>query len=190
MRKIAPHSANKGRLRPSFFFGGSAALLALCSAVSAVPAMAQEQIYRCGQEYTNAPKDASRCERLSPQSVTVIPGIKPARSAEPAVVPSSPLATPSAPSAAAASPALMADAPQRQRDQQARTIVVTELERTRQRHAELVQEYKQGAPTKTEAELSSPHKYQERVASLKAAIERHERDIDSLQRELARRPSP
>jgi hypothetical protein len=190
MRKIAPHSAEKGRLRPSFFFGGSAALLALCIAVSVVPAMAQEQIYRCGQEYTNAPKDASRCERLSPQSVTVILGIKPARSNEPAVAPQSAGPMPSASSNQAGVPASVGDAPQKQRDQQARTIVVTELERTRQRHAELVQEYKQGAPTKTEAELSSPHKYQERVVSLKAAIERHERDMDSLQRELARRPSP
>jgi hypothetical protein len=190
MRKIAPHSAEEGRLRPSFFFGICTALLALSGALSVVPVMAQEQIYRCGQEYTNAPKDTSRCERLSPQSVTVIPGLKPARSAEPAVLPSSPSVTPSAPSTLAAVPALVADAPQRQRDQQARTIVVTELERTRQRHAELVQEYKQGAPTKTEAEVSSPHKYPERVASLKAAIERHERDIDSLQRELARRPAP
>ncbi len=190
MRKIAPHSAEKGRLRPSFFLGGSAALLALSSAVSVVPAMAQEQIYRCGQEYTNAPKDASRCERLSPHSVTVISGIQPARSSEPAVAPQSAAPMPTALSTQAGMPASVANAPQRQRDQQARTIVVTELERTRHRHAELVQEYKQGSPAKTEAELSSPQKYQDRVAGLKAAIERHERDIDSLQRELARRPSP
>ena len=182
MRKIAPHSAEKGRLRPSFFFCCSA--VSLCGLVLVSPTVAQEQIYRCGQEYTNAPKDASRCERLSSQSVTVIPGLKPARVDAPAALVSGAASAPSP------APALNADAPQRQRDQQARTIVVTELERTRQRHAELVQEYRQGAPAKTAAEEASPQKYQERVTNLKAAIERHERDMDSLQRELARRPTP
>ena len=38
---------------------------------------AQEAIYRCGHEYTNAPRDLSRCERLSAQSVTVISGVRP-----------------------------------------------------------------------------------------------------------------
>ena len=173
MRKIAPHSAKQGRLRPSFFLGSAVLLSACC-----MPLSAQQAIYRCGQEYTNAPKDVSRCEPLATQSVTVIPGLRPmpAEGVAPAA---------SAPSSAAAP-----DAPQRQRDQQARTIVATELDRTRQRHAELVQEYRQGAPLKTAAEESSPQKYQQRVASLKAAIERHERDIDSLQRELARKAAP
>ena len=190
MRKIAPHSAEKGRLRPSFFFWGSAMLLC---AVAGTPVLAQEQVYRCGQEYTNAPKEASRCERLSPQSVTVIPGLKPARmdatapSAQPVVLG---VGTPAAVAPAPSGATWHVDAPQRQRDQQARTIVATELERTRQRHAELVQEYRQGAPAKTEADAASPQKYQARVAQLKAAIERHERDMDSLQRELARRPAP
>lgn len=140
---------------------------------------AQEPIYRCGQEYTNAPQDASRCERLSAQSVTVIRGPKPARMEAPAVA-ANPMAAPAA----------AGDAPQRQRDQQARTIVAAELDKTRQRHAELVQEYRQGAPAKTEADAANPQKYLARVAQLKAAIERHERDMDSLQRELARRPAP
>jgi hypothetical protein len=182
MRKIAPHSAEKGRLRPSFFFWCSAVLLGgtLCSA-----ALAQEQIYRCGQEYTNAPKDASRCERLSPQSVTVIPGLKPSRVDSPGAP-----QAPAVQASAAPTTATAVDAPQRQRDLQARTMVAAELDKTRLRHADLVQEYKQGAPAKTAAEEANPHKYQERVAQLKAAIERHERDIDSLQRELARRPAP
>ena len=69
-------------------------------------------------------------------------------------------------------------------------MVAAELDRTRQRHAELLQEYRQGAPLKSATEETNLQKYQERVAQLKAAIERHERDIDSLQRELARRPAP
>lgn len=172
MRKIAPHSAEKGRLRPSFFFW-TAALLGLWG----MPSQAQQAVYRCGQEYTNAPRDVSRCEPLATQTVTVIPGLKPVR--PDAAAQTSPTA-----------PATTSDAPQRQRDLQARTIVAAELDRTRQRHAELVQEYRQGAPVKTAAEEASPQKYQERVASLKSAIERHERDMDSLQRELARKPAP
>lgn len=153
-------------------------MLMLCGA-----ALAQDAVYRCGQEYTNAPKDASRCERLPLQSVTVIQGLKPSR-VEPPAAPAAPLLAPGS------VPVASADAPQRLRDQQARTIVATELEKTRQRHAELVQEYRQGAPAKTASEEAHPNKYQERVAGLKAAIERHERDIDSLQRELARRSAP
>jgi hypothetical protein len=199
MRKIAPHSAEKGRLRPSFFFCCCACLWG--AALLPPQVLAQEAVYRCGKEYTNAPRDASRCERLPDQSVTLIPGPKPARvpapnpapmpaAAQPAASEPQAASTGAAPAATGAAPAATGDAPHRQRDQQARTIVVAELERTRQRHAELVQEYRQGAPAKTEADAASPQKYQERVAQLKAAIERHERDMDSLQRELARRPAP
>jgi hypothetical protein len=178
MRKMAPHSAEKGRLGPSFFFLCN--FLLLCAAVWNLPARAQEPIYRCGREYTNTPKDASRCERLSTQSVTVIPAIKPARGPVPAVPLSGAVTVPASPD----------DAPQRQRDQQARTIVAAELDKARHRQAELLQEYRQGAPAKTATEEANPQKYQERVTQLKRAIERQERDIDSLQRELARRPAP
>ena len=50
------------------------------------PALAQDTIYRCGREYTNAPNDPVRCERLADQAVTVgaikgdyrsTPGLKP-----------------------------------------------------------------------------------------------------------------
>ena len=53
MPGIALNSAAKGRPRPSFFF-----LLTLFAGAT----LAQQPVYRCGQEYTNAPLDASRCE--------------------------------------------------------------------------------------------------------------------------------
>ena len=66
MPGIALDSARKGRLRPSFF-------LMLCAVGLA---QAQQQVYRCGQEYTNAPADASRCERVPMKAVTVIPATR------------------------------------------------------------------------------------------------------------------
>jgi len=36
-------------------------------------AVAQETIYRCGQEYTNAPKDMALCQPLAEQNIVVIP---------------------------------------------------------------------------------------------------------------------
>jgi uncharacterized protein Yka (UPF0111/DUF47 family) len=52
----------------------------------------------------------------------------------------------------------------------------------------LQQAYQQGEPEKWASEARNHQKYLDRVAALKAQIERTERDIDSLQRELARRP--
>ena len=152
MRKMAPNSAEKGRLRPSFFFSCSRVLLlAVCGVWSIGAARAQEPIYRCGQEYTNAPRDASRCERLAAQSVTVIPGLKPARGSAPAAPVSGAVFAPASPD----------DAPQKQRDLQARTIVAAELDKARHRHAELLRQYQQGAAAQTPAEQAHPQKYQE-----------------------------
>jgi uncharacterized protein Yka (UPF0111/DUF47 family) len=52
----------------------------------------------------------------------------------------------------------------------------------------LLTEYNQDEPVKWASESRNHQKYLDRVAALKAAIDRSERDIDSLQRELARRP--
>ena len=135
-------------------------------------ALAQQPVYRCGQEYTNAPADVRLCERMAAQAITVIPGPRPL---------APPVNAPVSSSAAAL--------PQQQRDDMARHIVSSELEHARERYAQLVQEYRQGDPARTAEELQHPHKYQERVARLKAAVERSQRDIDSLQRELMRRPA-
>ena len=150
--------------------------------------LAQEVIYRCGQEYTNAPRDIARCERLPDQAVTVIPGLRP-QTARQATGSDTPALAPVPDEARFKSePAQAATVPQSERDVQARTILAQELERMQKQHQALVQAYMQGEPAKLVAEASAPLKYQERVAAIKAAIERTERDIDSVQRELARRP--
>jgi uncharacterized protein Yka (UPF0111/DUF47 family) len=76
---------------------------------------------------------------------------------------------------------------QSERDAQARTILTQEMDKARAQLAQLVQSYNQGEPEKWVAETRNHQKYLDRVAEMKAAIERTERDIDSLQRELVRR---
>lgn len=164
----------------------------LWSAVLGTQVLAQEAIYRCGQEYTNAPHDNARCERLSPQAVTVITGTRPAQNSPVAVTPMRPGVPPEGGSASVSrtqsESARPAHASQSERDAQARTIVSQELDKARQQLSQLVQEYNQGEPEKWASEARNHTKYLDRVAALKAAIERTERDIVSLQRELNRRP--
>ncbi|MFM7026637.1 MAG: hypothetical protein ACKOWC_11365 [Limnohabitans sp.] len=162
MTGIALTSAAKGRLWPSFFF-----LLA----VAPVVVVAQQPIYRCGQLYTNVPADPARCQPVTSHAVTVISGTRVQTYG----------GTPAARSTAA--PQMKAEAKvetggQRQRDDMARAIVVAELDKVRQRHQSLELEYRQ-APAEDNGS---------RRAQLKAAVERSQRDIESLQRELERRP--
>jgi hypothetical protein len=66
---------------------------------------------------------------------------------------------------------------------------VAELKQVRERHAQLVQEYNAGEPDKIGSEARNHQKYLDRLANLKAGIARAERDMDSLQKELARLPA-
>lgn len=162
-------------------------------------AQAQQAVYRCGQEYTNAPREPALCEPLAPQAITVINGTRPVPQPQPQAA--SPVPTRSAsaepvataPNAAGqprtpAVPTRLTDVPQNERDDQARTILMQELDKARAQLAQLVHNYNQGEPEKWATETRNHQKYLDRVAEMKAAIERTERDIDSLQRELMRRP--
>jgi hypothetical protein len=173
--RIAHSSAKKdGFGRPFFCMSLVSCLLGL---VWSAPLPAQEAIYRCGQEYTNAPQGKSGCTRIATESaVTVIGGTqahvggaRTSLAAGTALVPESrtkvdePRAQPQA---------------QRERDAQARAILMQELSQAKQQQAQLQQAFKDHEGSK------SPDKMQ----ATQAAIERNQRDIDSLQRELARRP--
>ena len=72
-------------------------------------------------------------------------------------------------------PAKVEASHQRQRDDMARAIVMAELDKARQRHALLLQQHQRQQDKPDDAQR-------------KAALERAQRDIDSLQRELDRRP--
>ena len=174
-------------------------LSALGVVLSSQPAQAQQAVYRCGQEYTNAPREPALCEPLAPQAITVINGTRPALQPQASTAaavptrsaPAEPVAT--APNAAGqprtpAVPTRLPDVQQSERDGQARTILMQELDKARAQLAQLVHSYNQGEPEKWAAETRNHQKYLDRVAGMLAAIERTERDIDSLQRELSRRP--
>ena len=164
--------------------------LCLAWVLSMVGASAQAQavIYRCGQEYTNAPRSTAQCEPLSTQAIMVVPGTQPSGTALAARRPVVPDVAPVQPERTKSEPVRAVPPEQAERDAQARTLVVQELEKARQQLHQLTQEYNEGEPVKWAAEARNHQKYLDRVASLKAAMARTERDIDSLQRELARRP--
>lgn len=145
---------------------------------------AQQSVYRCGQEYTNAPRDKSRCQLLQAQAVTVIEGTRPSMGGSG----SAPAEERTKTELFKTEPSKTETSTQKDRDAQARTIVASELEKTQQQHAQMLREYKQGATVQGASESREQVKHQERMAILKAAIDRAERDMESLQRELARRP--
>ena len=75
---------------------------------------------------------------------------------------------------------------QRARDADAKAILQQELSRAEARHAELLKEYNNGEPDKIGGEARNHQKYLDRVAELKAAIERNQSDIEGIKRELGR----
>lgn len=150
---------------------------------------AADRIYRCGNAYTNAPAQPQDCQLMPNQIITVIPGTRPFGAA--AVSPAAAVAarTKSEPAGAPAWGASSEPVDAKFREAQKRAILVTELQQTRERHAQMVLEYNEGEPDKIGGEARNHQKYLDRLARLKAGIARAERDMDSLQRELSRLPS-
>ncbi len=157
-------------------------LLALCALIAGhgLNAWAADapQVYRCGNEYTNQPDPKRHCTALRHASVTVIEGTQVQR--HPAVA---------SPAASAASASKVDAAEQRQRDAQARTVLQAEWQRAQARHQALMQVWNQGEPERQADEFRQPTKYQERVAQLRAALQRSEADLAGLQREISRLPA-
>lgn len=160
-------------------------LLLIASAATA--ALAQDRIYRCGNEYTNnaaLAKDRD-CKLVEGGNVTVLQSNRPAASGS------------SSGSAAAASapapynpPPRVSQNEQKARDSDARAILEAELRKAEARHAELRKEYNDGAPQRSALELRNSQRYIERVAELKASLSRSESDVAVIKREIARLPPP
>lgn len=166
--------------------GGGAVVALACGLVAAVaPAAAQERVvYKCpGNLYTDAlsPKEAEAqgCRTIEGAPVTVIQSTPPRRAPE------------AAPPAAASRPAdtKITPADQKARDSDKRAILEGELRREEERLAQLKRDYAGGQPERLGNERNY-QKYLDRVAGMKADIDRSEADIAALKRELAKLGNP
>ena len=152
-------------------------------------AMAESpRVFRCGNVYTNQPASGQSCKPLTGGNVTVIEGTQVQTPGAGAIA--SPVAS-SATSALVPSGGIPKVDPQaqRQRDAQASLLLQTELQKAQLRHAELLRLWNNGEPERQADEQRQPQKYQERVAQLRAALQRSEADVAGLQRELMRLPA-
>ncbi len=131
-------------------------------------AFLQDRIYRCGNEYTNMPPPGgiAKCTLITQGNVTVVPAVK-------------------LPPGSGQAPSLRSDV-QRSKDADARFILESELKKAQALQAELQKDYNNGEPEKVGVEARNYQKYLDRVAEMKANLQRNEADIASLKREIAR----
>ncbi len=154
-----------------------------------VAVLAQDRIYRCGNEYTNNATQAKErgCKLVEGGNVTVIQGSRPSGGGGGSSGGSS--ASSSASSSSPAGAPRVSNNDQRARDSDARAILESELRKAEARQAELVKEYNGGAPERNALDLRNPQRYMERTAELKAAVARSESDVAGIKRELSRLPA-
>jgi hypothetical protein len=153
-------------------------LIPLAAGLLAVNCFADERIYRCGNEYTNVPPSPQTkgCKLLEGGNITVVPGTR---------APASAPARNAAASAASNGPRIDAGQ-QRSRDSDSRQILEFELKKAEARQLELQREYNNGEPERRADETRNYQKYLDRVAELKASLDRNESDIAGIRRELGR----
>ncbi len=158
----------------------------LLLAAVALPAPAQDKIWRCGNEYTNQPGDARArgCKPVEVSNFTVIEGLRPQAGA-PRPAPPKPVATTTAATARGETERVNG-AEQRARDADARAILEAELRKAEARLAALRAEYNNGEPEYRPEEYRNPPQYQQRAAALKDQLMRAESDVGALRRELGR----
>ena len=157
-------------------------LIPLAAIALAAHVQAQGQVWRCGgNTYTNVASEAKAkgCKLVEGGNVTVVEGTRVSSNGNGA--------------SAGAGGVKLANAPQRvdsgeqkARDAEARTILEAELKKAESRQAELLKEYNNGEPEKLGPEHRNHQKYLDRTAELKLAIDRNEKDIAGLKRELGR----
>jgi hypothetical protein len=184
---VIPHAR-----APLLLLGGLLAVLWPAAPVTAQTpaATAASQVYRCPGPpvlYTDAisPTEAREkgCRTIEGTPITIIQ----ARPRAPAA------ATPPAAgtgSTAAPRPADSKVDPgsQRQRDSEARRILLEELKKEEDKLAGLQKDYNNGEPERRGDERNY-QRYLDRVAEMKAAITRKEADISALKREIAKLPA-
>ena len=163
----------------------TASLIFLAGSLIALPALAQERVWRCGNEYTNNSTVAQQkgCKIMEGGNVTVVQGTRASGGGS--------SSSSSGGSSAARSPAgspRVEGVDQRARDGEARSVLQSELRKAEARQAELLKEYNNGEPEKQGGESRNYQKYLDRVSEMKAEIARNESDIAGIRRELGRLP--
>jgi hypothetical protein len=163
----------------SLFFLAGSLLIAL-------PAVAQERVWRCGNEYTNNATVAQQkgCKVLEGGNVTVVQGTRASGGGSA----SSSSGTASTAARAPAGSPRVEGVDQRARDGEARSVLESELKKAEARQAELLKDYNNGEPDKQGSEGRNYQKYLDRVAEMKAEIARNESDIAGIRREINRLP--
>ena len=161
-------------------------LVAVPCLVTAPQVLAQDTIYRCGNEYINDAAVAKRrgCKAMEGGNITIIQGPRPQSA------PAAPKASASSGSAARSTGSRIDSAEQRARDSDARAILEAELKKAQDRLNEATKAYANGEPEKQGIEGRNHQRYLDRVAELKAAKERAESDVSSISRELGRLAPP
>ena len=156
-------------------------ILLLALPLSAGIALAEEAVYKCGQELTNQPHDLSRCQKLLISNPTQIEGTRVQNDRSPKPV--------SAVSGTAVERiSIPANNPQDtlQRNFLARTILEDEWQKLSARHAEMVRIFNSGQPALLEGETFQTPQYKRRALEMQTQIERMSRDLMALKRELGR----
>ena len=120
------------------------------SLLAALPALAQERVWRCGNEYTNNATVAQQkgCKVMEGGNVTVVQGGG-------GTTKSSGSSSGSSGSSAARAPVgspRVEGVDQRARDGEARSVLESELKKAEARQAELQKEYNNGEPEKQGSE--------------------------------------
>ncbi len=146
-----------------------------------LPVVAQDKIYRCaGNEYTNNATEANAkgCKLVEGGNVTIVQGTK--------VQTGNGASTPVRVAAVTPSGSRIDSGDQKARDNDAKSILESELKKSESRLSDLVKEYNNGEPDKLGPETRNHQKWLDRVADLKANIARMESDINGIKRELGR----
>ncbi len=165
--------------------------LAAASFATATAALAQERVWRCGNEYTNNATVAQQkgCKIMEGGNVTVVQGTKPSGGGGGGGGSAS--SSGSGGSSAARAPAgspRVEGVDQRARDGEARSVLEAELRKAEARQTELKKDYNGGEPEKQGSEGRNYQKYLDRVAEMKAELARNESDIAGIRREIGRLP--
>ncbi len=158
-------------------------VVALACAFMACFVFADQSVYKCGQEITNQPQDPKLCQKLEIDAPTQIEGTRVQNSAPGQAV--SGVSAPNPPRVLSMPTNAQAS---QQRNVQARTILEDEWQKLSAKYAEMVRTFNQGQPALSVGETAQHAQYKHRVEEMKTNLQRLERDMQALQRELSRHP--